>query len=611
MKQRHKIIARWQRVCLAALLVTVSFICHPISAQDTDTDGESVTLARPLVVFNLASYDKMLSELGYIFETVERPDVMESMTERLDERLSSLKGVSKDQPMGVMLFLRGGFPPKVEPILYVPVENVDEAIETVQTKGSLVKKVEEDFYKVVTPSETRYVKLQDKYAFIFLGDDDVAEEVLDRKFPNPSGYTKRMSRQYDFGISLDLTSVPSGMKQLGMGFLRAQAATEMQQRDDEPEGLYVMRRAQAERMIEGLDLMLKHGERLEFGIDASQEERVVKLEFQLDARKDSPLAKNIDEMNSKRSHFTKLFDENAAFTVSTSAKFEDLEREMYLKVVDGGELELLRLIEEEKPEINPEVVTSIMGAVRQSIKMQHFDGFLQCYGQPPELKAVGGIRLKNGESIATKLPYLVEQLKDDPLFSVLASVEVNKDTHQNVAFHKLPSVGDRGSNIVGANPGVYVGISSQVLWFAIGGDSAMDQLKTTMDTLALPSDQPRSVERPPAMRLVFNAKQWLGLAKTKDESEIDQEDQRAVRRAGWQNKRTEILKSAFEDGDDRLEIDVRPVESGLRVQLKLDEGFVRLIGGMVATGFDFRQRMREEGGGEGRQRFRGRPTGDE
>ena len=597
MNLRHNLRAPWLRNCCMVALLLVAFLhCQPAVAQDTDT--EPVTLTRPLVVFNLSSYEKLLDEISYIFDTVERPDLMDIIKSLIKNNLRDLKGVSKDQPMGVMLFLRSVFPPQIEPILYMPVENIEEATETVQERGNLVKKTDEGRYKIVNARRTRYVRVQGKYAFVFLGDAENAEEVLDRKFPDPAGYAKRMSRQYDFCISLDLTSVPDGMKQLGMGFLKAQSATEMQQRDDEADGVYQIRRAQAERTLNGIDLLLKHGERLEFGIDASREERTVKLEVQVDARKDSPLAKNIDEMNSKRSYFSRLFNEDAAFSFSTSAAFDDTERDMYLKVLDGVEIELLSRIDEDKPDLNPQPITNIIEALRKTAKMQHTDIFLQCYGQPPELRAIGGMRVKDGTAIGSGLAYIAEQFKDEP---GLQTLEINQDSHQNVAFHRLGSKDDRGVEVVGANPAIYVGVSSQVLWFAVGGDGAMDQLKTTMDTLMLPSDKPRSQERPPAIRVVFNAKQWMGLLKT-DDSEVDPEDERAVRRSDFRNMQAEIVKKAFENGDDRLEIDLRPVQSGARLQLKLDEGFVRMIGGMAATGFDMR--------GERRGRRR-RPDGDE
>ena len=126
---------------MVALLLVAFLHCQPAVAQDTDT--EPVTLTRPLVVFNLSSYEKLLDEISYIFDTVERPDLMDIIKSLIKNNLRDLKGVSKDQPMGVMLFLRSVFPPQIEPILYMPVENIEEATETVQERGNLVKKTDE------------------------------------------------------------------------------------------------------------------------------------------------------------------------------------------------------------------------------------------------------------------------------------------------------------------------------------------------------------------------------------------------------------------------------------------------------------------------------------
>jgi hypothetical protein len=359
--------------------------------------------------------------------------------------------------------------------------------------------------------------------------------------------------------------------------------------------------------VEGLDMMLKHGERLELGVDANQEERKIKLEVQIDARKDSPLAKSLDEMNSKRSHFTRLLDDDAAFSFSTSARYNDLERDTYLKMIDGLELTILARIDEDKPELNPQPIIQVLESLRQTVKMQHMDLFLQCFGQPPELKVIGGIRVKNGESIASGLTYLIGQFKDE---QALQTLEMNQDSHQNIAFHRIGSKDGRGASVLGANPALYVGVSSQVLWFAVGGDGVMEQLKVTMDTLVQPSNEPRSSERPPAMRLIFNAKQWLGLAKTDDPDDVDQEDERAVRRSQFRNRRIEVFRSAFENGDDRLAVDLRPTESGGRIQLQLDEGFVRFFAGRAATGFDRNRERRTNAEERGRRGGRRRSTSE-
>ena len=54
------------------------------------------------------------------------------------------------------------------------------------------------------------------------------------------------------------------------------------------------------------------------------------------------------------------------------------------------------------------------------------------------------------------------------------------------------------------------------------------------------------------------------------------------------------VPQAFQGGKDRLQVDVRPSENGMRMQLKVEEGFLKLLGAAIGRGVEEGRRRREE-----------------
>jgi hypothetical protein len=73
------------------------------------------------------------------------------------------------------------------------------------------------------------------------------------------------------------------------------------------------------------------------------------------------------------------------------------------------------------------------------------------------------------------------------------------------------------------------------------------------------------------VQLEIHAASWLGFAP----------DQNA--------KPLKFARQAFSKGSDVLRLEVGPVEHGVRMRLSAEEGYIRLIGLLLADGFDNRR----------------------
>src|SRR5690606_3424475 len=119
---------------------------------------------------------------------------------------------------------------------------------------------EENRDKIDGRRNTMEMVVQGDYAFISSN-----IEVLDNLFPDPAVHTRALCSKYDVFASANLKGVPKGIKDVFLDFLRASIETELQQRDDEPEGRYRIRKAQGMDMLDDIERLFVDGEELTIG----------------------------------------------------------------------------------------------------------------------------------------------------------------------------------------------------------------------------------------------------------------------------------------------------------------------------------------------------------
>ncbi|MFK7819906.1 MAG: hypothetical protein AB8G99_14385, partial [Planctomycetaceae bacterium] len=405
----------------------------------------------------------------------------------------------------------------------------------------------------------------------------------ENQFPNPARIMRGLTSKFDFAISLNLDSVPPAMRKLALGFISAQANADLQQRDDEPDGVYKMRRAQQERGLEAITQILEQLERLVIGIDVDKENSQAALEIVFDAQEDSQLAKDMKQVNKKRSHFERLVQEEAPLSFSMSAPIIERDQQQYREMLDGLELWLPTVLNKGSDEttLNPAITAGIQ-ALRDTVAEAHTDMFLQFYGAPGSFSIVGGGRVVGGQKINAGVKEVLMQFSDD-INNEVGEIDFDHETYKDVVFHRMVARdADDAARVFGDEIGIYLGVGRRTAWLAVGGSDALDKTKELIDLLAEPKDGNRTRVRRGPFQLVVNAKQWLGLD---DDGEGVQFD-------------------AFEDGGDRMTIDIRPTESGMRVRAQVDEGYLRLIGMAAGQRYDRRNERRARRGNRG-----GQPSG--
>lgn len=551
-------------VCPLALLaqgVPPAQTTPPTSPEKATPEGPQL----PVLVVNVASIDRVLTDVSYMFDTAERPDMMELVTGFIANQIGDLKGMDRKKPFGLMLFLAPGLPPTPTPITYVPVEGIEDLMKIVEQSPIKPRKVDGDpnRYELVGRRGTFHVLLKNGYAYIT---NDSNKYMLDAELPEPAAIAEPMAARHDLGVSVMIRNIPLVIRNVLLVFLRQNFETQLQQRDQEPDAAYKVRRASGMSTVELIEQVMTQVDQFQFGIDASQERKNVEIELLLDATPDSELSKHTKNMAGRKSYFFPLFDDAQPLTISASWKMDKRERKATLALVEAMQIGLEKsLLERQAPEIQP-----LFDSMKATAEQGDMDFCIQF--QPVgdrRFAIVGGVRVLGGESFGKGLEQLLTAVQGR---EELDKVEINAATHADIRFHRLvaKNIPEQEKRTYGGTPGVYLGASPQTVWFAVGADEAMPQLGKSIDaTLEGNKSQPGGGTAYP-FQMILHTAPWLEIP-TDNDRELARQD---------------FAKKALTKSSDSIRISVQPTDTGTRSKVTIDEGFVKLIGLLLARQFD-------------------------
>jgi hypothetical protein len=641
---RLRLKACFLRSALVLLLITTVCCGSLVPAVNAQDEAPSSPLSliqegtRPLLTITFSGADRFLKKSQYIFDAAEHPSVHQQLQDFLKSTLNDLDGFNRDKPFGIMGYLPVAIPPLPEFIAFVPVDSVEAATKLVEKAPVVIRKEDEEGrYEVIGPNRTFPVVMKNGYAFIPLGDNPDAK-ILDREFPDPGQLLAGQVQQFDASVRLDVESIPVATRTLLYGLINSGISTQLQQRDGEPEGAYRIRRVEGERGLAALKMLFMDCQKLTFGVEISEEEQSVNIDFIVDAIKGSQMLKEILSSTDRPSQFIPLLDDNAAVSLSLSTMMADREKEAYGEMMEGFRMEVARLIEENSLGPAPDENSPIgqaLSAVQKTLQEGHMDVFAQFYRDSAgKLAIVWAGRVQDGDAINSGAQDLLTRLKDIEVLKQAGEMQIGAGQHLGVTFHRLTFAiqPPEATAVFGDNVGLTLGMGSTAIWGVVGGEESLATLKGVMDKLEAATQSPADVRTPPSFRVIVNVNQLVEMAET---AQVASQSRRAEREAaagaeaalelqiadgvpapggtpapagpagragggpgrgrgfrGGPNaarmaQRAEqggrIARETLKEGDDRIEIDTRLTETGARSRVRLEQGFVKIFGRLVAN----------------------------
>lgn len=514
-------------------------------------DGAKDEPAVPIAVVNVAGVERVLDDVDGLFAAADRPDLA-ALLRGLLGVVGDLKGLDRTRPLGVMIVLpRERWAPPTA-VGYLPVTEMDDLLRTVAVGSITTRPVEGQAgrYEIITPGRTLQLRAEGRYAFVGLN-----AKAVEQRLPDPEMVARPLTSRYDIAASLRVGDIPEGMKTLVMDFLRASAEAELQPWPDESDARFALRRARGLSALESLDQFLMEGRELTLGAAVAAENPAVVLEWTIEAREGTPLARNFRALR-QPSVLGRLFDEQAPLSAAASWHLDDRSRALFQQALTSTQ-EILT--DENGPAAGR--VAPLFDALQATVAGGHLDAVATVIGQPPgPFVLVGGVRVADGVALGKGLLALQEWAQRR---GALESIEKNVATHRGVVFHRVISeAANRSQSVVriyGREAALLIGTDADTLWFAFGGEAALPAVQEAIDRLHAPA---APLDEPSPFRLVAHATPWLGLAAADERARANQA----------------LARKALAAGDDTLRVEVQPTGNGARLRVELEKGYLRWLG---------------------------------
>ncbi len=558
---------------LAAFFVGAALaFANPSFADDAETEPVAGPPA-PIAVVNVASVERLTTDLAYLFETIERPDITEYLVGML-AYAGDLEGVDRTRPFGMMVFM-DGLSPRPTPVGYIPISDLADFVETLSLAPIQIEESTTGADRYVIsgdgPGPDMHMQLQKDYVFLSPDEDIIAGEL-----PNPQSYNATLTSRYDLSIALRISNISSTVRNVFVTFLTAASQAELQQRDGEPEAEYQIRRANGVSTLEFIEQLLLEGDQILIGIDASADRRVGVLEINLDAVPGSEFASLLTNMAGTPTSFAPLLNDGAPFSISGAWKMNERDQTAARDMAQGAQL----AISAEATELGEEggAIDRLFDSILATIDDGQVDFFAQFATPAPQRFAlIGGAKVVGGQTLGTALYDILSTLQEN---EDIETMELNLESHQGVTIHRIQgrNVSPQDMRIYGGRPAFYIGTSSRYVWFAVGGEDALTTLKDAIDRMATATPEERNQTGLAPFQLVFHASPWLQLPQEDDD---DNE-----RRQEFRQRFRDMTDQAFQADNDTLRIDVRPTETGVRLRVQIDEGFLKMMALGISTAID-------------------------
>ncbi len=542
-------------VCCAAALFTT----HAARAQDLLQPSSQKPV--PIAVVTLSSVERVLENMDYMFASVDRPELSDLISAQL-VNVRDLKGIDRNRPLGAMIFLKPGIIPSPEVVGFIPTDNFEELLQTMSIGPGKPAKVpdRENRYSIPTPGRPIFFEQVGKDVMIVANED-----LLDGELPDPATLTAGLTGRYDLAAQLKVNTIPLGMRNVLLDFLRAAMEAEMQQRDDEIESSYRVRKAASSGNLRFIEQLLLNGDSLTLGLDVSPELKTLVVEFDMAARPGSEFAKWLSDSGGKTSYFRPLQKTPAVLSVSSSTQLDPKSIENLREIITEGQKFIeIQLQEQEATKDKTLRLSGLFAALNATVESGQLDGFFRVQrAESGQHSLLGGVRVMGGEQAAQSIGDILQLVGELEPGDV--SVELNATEHEGVTFHRvIPTRQDPMSQrIFGENWAMYFGAGERTLWFVLGGDEALPAVRAAIDQVVDPAAQ-RDLAGTAPFQFSMSMSQWIQMWTDPDRQRFDEF--------------LETMTDNFAKGQDRLMIDMTPREDGMRYRFRLEEGFIRAMG---------------------------------
>jgi len=425
------------------------------------------------------------------------------------------------------------------------------------------------------------------------------EDLFTMELPTAEGIRSAIDGSTDVGFKAYLDRIPLGMRQLGWSMLSAAAGSQLQQRDDESDTAYNMRRSSG-------DLVLSLIQSVMFDVDsadgwarfANAEDGSLRGQLRVRARNNSQLGGRLLEAAGS-SRFAPILSDDAAATFHLCVKLPEDAPNALLATAKWSTETMGKEFS-----ADPQMVAAgeMMAGVLTGISEHRNLELLMKAGWTKASDGVlyGGLQLNENPELLKNVHYVLLHLPNaDEAIEKMMTLE-DRQGLQVIVFRFPDDVVEGMRQAIGANiTHLYLAHQNSCLWYAAGTENAVEIIRQSVERCT----QNTRAARTPLVSGRLDMERWLGYPQD-DPAEITSMLHWLDENAYWfpptpmmafdgdPQKPNPLIQRVFDlGGSQQIDLSLDADESGLLLQLSLGEAVANY---MVARMIDGQETMMQE-----------------
>ena len=511
----HSCVAMILKAALALMLLASGsgLQSNALSAAEA---GDAEVATRPWASFWVSGIGRALAACDLIFELVDRPDLAESLEERLGD-YRAFGGIDRKRPLGLMWTWHD-----IEPAatIFLPVGQIDDLMKTATFNVVGFHKVTDDRYEIERPGSPYHVLLRSGYALF--GENVSAMQALR---VTPDQLTKPLRDKYDVVLMLDLRQVPRASKELWVDELKNQVEPWLQPQDGEPVETATLRRAIGSALLSLAKRLVLDVRTITLGGRLDAELNQLSLDLIVQGEPGSELASGLKHLVSRRGEFSALINPQAAAGLAINWPLQSLGKTVLGQLVD------------------------------EPLKGARIDAGIQIVGQGwGETAIIAGLHGPEAAALNAAIPRLIVRLEKSGQFTTVTD---NADIYRGVVIHSVVprEVPQLLGQLTGPEVEVLIGQGKQTIWFAAGNPETLPaRLQQAIDAV---EDAPATERANSLVNGRFSVGKWPSVVSPSE---------------------TIPTKDAAEKPDDAVRLTIEPNGDALKIRLVAEKGILKLIG---------------------------------
>lgn len=452
----------------AAVVATLVLATVALSAS-----APSAVLAetKPVVVVSMAGYDALMSDLKFLGEISESPQLAQGLEGilALVTRAQGLVGLDKAKPIGASVSISEDGQPVV--LVFVPVTDSEKLLDALQ---GLVPEVEDlgDDITRLKPINGPSVFMTEEEGWAFISN---SQDNLDDLPEDPEELLGDLAKKYDLAFEINVGNVPQQFIDLAVGQMKQGAQGGLRQLPDEDDETYRVRKEFIEKYLDQISQILEEMDRITIGFAIDSKTRNSYLDVSLTVEPGGKMARQLAAAakSGKTTKFAGLADKEAVANLHFTSPVMEEDKEVLLEVLAMGRKEAAKKIDEDtsiddasaKQAVH-EMANDLFDVIEATLNGGTLNGGAVMLGDGPFEFVLGGL-VVDARKLEKAVKRAVDMFGQAPDFP---PVKLNAAEHDGVTFHTLtvPAPDDEARRIFGDEITVALGFGDDRIVIAAG-----------------------------------------------------------------------------------------------------------------------------------------------